>query len=167
MPLPSWPATAAEPRRSPAVSASSSRLSATGLSSREFPSGGLSATRLSSGSYPEPGASPPFPAPPRLVPGSPRYDPRALPIDDETLARRIAAGAPRYRPSHLFIGVGVVLLAIAATVGIFLYQGSANRARADDAARLASVFCVDEQLGNYSGYLPALFHQHARDDRRG
>src|SRR5690348_13395890 len=64
-------------------------------------------------SYPPRGTGQPFPAPPRLVPGGPRYDPHALPIDDETLARRIAAGTPRYSPSRIFIGAAVVLLAIA------------------------------------------------------
>ncbi len=151
MPLPSWPAYPPPAGGPPPYQHPPAGYPQPGYPPGSFPPAGYPQPGYPPGSYPEPGASPPFPAPPRLVPGSPRYDPRALPIDDETLARRIAAGAPRYRPSHLFIGVGVVLLAIAATVGIFLYQGSANRARADDAARLASVFCVDEQLGNYSG----------------
>lgn len=99
--------------------------------------------------YPQP-VYPQFPAPPRLVPDGPIYDARALPIDDETLARRIAAGTSGVRPSHLFIGAAVVLLAIAAVLGVFLYQGSVNRARAADAAHFASVFCVDEELGNYA-----------------
>jgi hypothetical protein len=100
--------------------------------------------------YPPPSGSPPFPVPPRLVPGDPRYDTRALPIDDETLARRIAAGTSRLSLSRLFIGAAVVLLAIAVVLGVFLYQGSVNRARAGDAAHFASVFCVDEELGNYA-----------------
>jgi hypothetical protein len=100
--------------------------------------------------YPQSAAFPPFAAPPRLVPDDPPYNPHALPIDDETLARRIAAGTSSVSPSRLLIGAGVVLLAIAVTVGISLYQGSVKRARVEDAARLASVFCVDEQLGSYA-----------------
>jgi hypothetical protein len=119
-----------------------------------YPQPGYSPGSYPAAGYPQPGypqpGYPPFPVPPRLVPDGPIYDARALPIDDETLARRIAAGTSGVRPSHLFIGAAVVLLAIATILGVFLYQGSVNRARAADAARFASVFCVDEELGNYS-----------------
>lgn len=155
MPLPSWladgpPPYQYPPGNYPPPGYSPGSYPQPGYPPGSYPPAGYPQPGYSPGSYAPPGASPPFPAPPRLVPDGPIYDARALPIDDETLARRIAAGTSRYRPSRLFIGVGVVLLAIAATLGIFLYQGSVNRARAEDAARLASVFCVDEQLGNYA-----------------
>jgi hypothetical protein len=135
MPLPSWP-----PYPAPAGSPPP----------YQYPPAGYPPPSYPPPSYPPRGTGQPFPAPPRLVPGGPRYDPHALPIDDETLARRIAAGAPRYSPSRIFIGAAVVLLAIAAGLGIFLLQGATSRARVNDAARLASAFCVDEQLGDYA-----------------
>jgi len=134
MPLPSWPL-----YPPPAGSPPPYQYPAESYPQPSYPQPG----------YPPRGAGQPFPAP-RLVPGGPRYDPHALPIDDETLARRIAAGTPRYSPSRIFIGAAVVLLAIAVGLGIFLLQGAASRTRVDDAARLASAFCVDEQLGNYA-----------------
>ena len=149
MPLPSWPAGGPPPYQYPPM----------GYPPASYPPGSYPQPGYPQPGYPQPGypqsaAFPPLSAPPRLVPDDPPYDlphdAHALPIDDETLARRIAAGTAGISPSRLLIGAAVVLLAIAVTVGISLYQGNASRARAEDAARLASVFCVDEQLGSYS-----------------